>query len=805
VEITSACTANRRRVSKSLKIFTFFAAPLLAWSALAQINVITQHYDVARTGANTSETVLTPANVNFREFGKLFAHSVSGYVYAQPLYVAGLTLNATKHNVVFIATEGDNVYAFDADSDSGSTAFPLWHITLLDTPHGAAAGATTVPSSFVHSPDIVPQIGITSTPVIDPATFTMYLVGATKENNAVVLRLHALDIRTGLEKFGGPVKIVASVPGNGGGSFAGFVHFDPVHQFQRPGLLLLHGIVYLGFGSNNDQTPYHGWILGYNAATLRQTGAWCTTPNGEGGGIWHGGVGLAADVPDPVGHPYGRLFVATGNGSYDAVAPNYNNSMNYGDSVIRLDLTNGVPSMVLNGKTVGSIFTPHNQAQLSPSNQDQGSGGILLLPNSASGGQHLMVQAGKSGGAYILNQENLGGYHPNDTVDPEREATLRPIFGAPAYWSGHLFFWAAAEHLRAFPFVNGIMSSTSSSISAEYSGFPGSTPVVSANDNSNGIVWNIRSDAFATQGREILYAHAASNVSTMLYSSEQDIARDNPGAAVKFVVPVVANGKVYVGAENQISVYGLLNGAAQAAAPVINPASESFRTSLTVTMSDSSTGASIHYTTDGSTPDAASPTYTGPIAVTRTTTISAIATGSRLLASSVSRATYTLVTQVATPSFKPAPGAYTGPQSVAISTVTAGATIYYTTNGVAPTTSSAKYNGPITISSDTALKAFATAPGLTNSATASGNYTIRAFAPSFSPAPGTYSSAQTVTLSTKTSGATIYYTTNGTAPTTSSTKYTGPFTLKSTTTVEAFAVAPNHANSTVTSATYTIP
>ena len=702
---------------------------LFSFTAVANINVLTQHYDIARTGANTSETILTPANVHSATFGRLFYHVVDGYVYAQPLYMTGVTMGSgtrqagTRHNITFIATENDSVYAFDADNDNGANAYPLWQVTLFDAAHGAAGGARPMLATDLHETDIVPTVGITSTPVIDTSTGTIYLTGKTKENNTYVWRLHALSITTGAEKFGGPVVLSASVAGNGTGSVAGTLRFDPLYELQRSGLLLLHGIIYLAFGSHEDIGPWHGWILAYNASTLRQTGAWCATPNGLRGGIWGGGSGLAANVPDAVNHPYGRLFVVTGNGTFDAI-PSYTNSMNYGDSVVRLDLTNGAPSMVLGGKTVGDEFTPRDQAALDTSDQDQGSGGAVLLPNPASGGQHLLIQVGKTGRAYILNQENLGGYHPSNPIDPQQKAIAGATFGVPAYWNGQIYFWASRKRLAAFPFANGVLSSTPSSTAAEYSDFPGCTPSISANGNTNGIVWSLRTDAFNTRGREALYAHNAANVAQLLYSSEQNVARDNPGAAVKFVVPTVSNGKVYIGAEYQVSVYGLLNGATQAAMPVISPASESFYNSVTVTMKDSTTGAAIHYTTDGSLPSSASPVYTAPITVTKTETIRAVADGGGHLASAPASATYTRITQAAMPVFTPAPGTYTGAQTVTLSDKTPGAVMYYTTNGTTPTTSSTKYTGPITISATSTLKAIASAPGVQNSAVASGLYTI---------------------------------------------------------------------------------
>jgi hypothetical protein len=791
---------------------------LIGWTATAQISVVTQRYDIGRTGANTSEAILTPANVNFHQFGKLFSYPVDGYVYAQPLYVPGVVMGAgtpqagTKHNVLFVATENDSVYAFDADRNSpAANASPLWHINLLDAAHGAPAGARVMFSTDIPNyTDIVPVIGITSTPVIDPSTGTIYVVGKSKEGTAYVLRLHALSITTGAEKFGGPVKLVASVPGNGSGSVSGTLHFDPYWQNQRASLLLLHGIVYIGSGAHQDFGTWHGWILAYNATTLRQTGVWCSTPNGFDGGIWGAGTGLAADVPDPAGHPFGRILTSTGNGKFDAVAPNYNNSMDYADSILRLDLTNGVPTMSTGGKTVGDVFTPFNEASLNNGDLDQGSGGTLLLPNPASGGQHLLVQAGKTGRIYVVNQESMGGYHPTNTSDPQQKAKVAGTWSAPAYWNGHLYFWASGDNLRSFSFVNGVMSSAPTSVSPEFSNFPGSTPTVSANGNSNGIVWDIVSQNAESRGRAVLQAHDALNVSKLFYSSDQNLARDNPGAAVKFTVPTVVNGKVYVGAESQLSVYGLLNGTTQAAAPAISPASESFASSVIVSMADSTHGVSIHYTTNGTTPTAASSVYSGPITVTATETIHAIAVAAGYLDSNISTATYTKITQLAMPTFSPAPGTYSTAQQVTIKTTTSGATIYYTTNGATPTTASTKYTAPVPISSTTTLKAIATAPNLTNSAVASGLYSIQAgtstvATPTFSPAPAHYPSAFYLSMSTTTPGATIYYTLNGTTPTTLSPKYVGAIVIHVTTTVKVIAVAPSMTNSAVATGVYTIP
>jgi Legume lectin domain/Chitobiase/beta-hexosaminidase C-terminal domain/Fn3 associated len=729
--------AYSARVRPTLLLGAAVTLSLFARGALAQ-NVTTQHNDISRTGAYTTETILTPANVNTKTFGKLYYYVVDGYVYAQPLYMANVTIGTgtsqSKHNVIFVATQHDSVYAFDADSNLGPNAKPLWQITLLDTAHGAsAAGATPELSTDFGYTDIVPEVGITSTPVIDPASNTIYVVGKTKENGQYFYRLHALDIATGNEIAPGPITLSGSVSGTGNGSSGGTLSFNPTFQLQRPGLLLLNGIVYIAFGATYDVTPtWHGWILAYDAATLQQTGVWCGSPNGNGSSIWHAGGGLAADITDPVNHPYGRLFFGTGDRSFSATPP-YDNTMSYSISVLRLDLAKGVPTMSANGVQVGDMFAPFDQAKLDNNDQDQGSGGAVILPDAVSGGKHLMVQAGKSGRIYIFDRDNLGGFHPTNTSDPQQQGTIGgSMFGLPAYWNGHLYFWPAAgiagSPLKAYSFGNGTLSPGPVATSAEISTFPGATPSVSSNGTTNGIVWSIRNDAFASQGPQILYAHDASSFPSLnlLYASNQNAPRDTPGAAVKFTVPTIANGKVYVGGEYQVAVYGLLNGATQTAQPMITPVGQLFHGSIQITMTESTPNAQVFYTTDGTMPSTASTRYSAPFTISSTQTVQAIAAGPGLLASTVASETYTLVNQVPTPAFTPVPGDYTSAQSVSIATTWPNSTIYYTTDGTTPSTLSSQYSVPLPISATTTIKAFATAPNLANSLVASGLYTIAA-------------------------------------------------------------------------------
>jgi len=711
----------RLRLATAFLLFSafLFGVP----TSPAQTNVTTQHNDIARTGQNINETILTPTNVNSGGFGKLFYYVVDGYIYAQPLYMSGVTMGAgtpqagTKHNVVFIATEHNSVYAFDADDNLGVNGKPLWQISLLDSAHGAASSATTVPTGDIGSSDIVPEYGITSTPVIDAASSTIYVVGKIKENGGELYRLHALDITTGAEKFGGPAVLSGSVPGNGQGSSGGTLQFNARYEMQRPGLLLLNGIVYIGFGSHGDSGPWHGWILAYNAATLTPTGAWCTTPNGFGAGIWESGTGLTANVPDPVNHPYGYLYSATGTGTVDPTPP-YTDAMGYSVSVFKLDLANGVP-------TILDEFTPFDASALTTSNRDQGSGGPIVLPDSVSGSNHLLMQVGKTGRVYLFDQNNLGGYHPSNTSDPQAKAFVNgEVYGGPAYWNGHLYIWARNDHLKAFSIANGVLSGTPTSTAAQVSGFPGPASSVSANGTSNGIVWSVQTDGYTSQSPEILYAHDAINLNNLLYSSNDNSARDNPGGAVKFATPTIVNGKVYLGAEHQVGIYGLLNGATQASQPVISPAGQLFHPSIQVTITDSSPNAQIFYTTDGSMPSSASTLYAGPITLTNTATLQAVAMGKGYVASTVASETYTLVNQVPTPTFTPAAGNFSSAQQVTISTTWSGSTIYYTTDGSTPTTASTRYSGPVTVSSSTTLKTIATAPNLANSAVATAVYTI---------------------------------------------------------------------------------
>jgi len=683
-----------------------------------QVSVTTWHNDTSRTGQNLNETILSPSNVNPTLFGKLFSQTVDGFVYAQPLYLPNLTIGGTTHNVLFIATEHDTVYAFDADNNGGTNASPLWKASLLSTAYGAAAGATTVPSSVLGT-DIQPEIGITGTPVIDPASGTLYVVSKTEEGSSFVQRLHALDVTSGAEKFGGPVVITATVDGTGNGSSSGKLTFDSEWENQRPGLLLLNGVVYIGFAAHGDVGPWHGWILGYSASTLKQTGAFCTSPNGVGGGFWMSGAALSAEVIDPVNHPFGRMYVATGNGDYTATKP-YAAGMDYGDSILNLDLTNGVP-------TIQDEFTPKNQATMDSGDGDLGSSGVLILPNQTTGSYpHLAVLAGKPGEVYLLNREGLGGYDTSaDQVVQELPSGVGQTgtWTMPAYWNGSVYYAGRLDYLKAFPLVNGLLTGPTIKSTDTYA-YPGANPSISANGNSQGVIWTINSSAYPNDGPSVLEAYDATKLGAPLYTSSTNSSRDSAGPAVKFTLPTIANGKVYVGAQKLVSVYGQLSGAEVTATPFMSPDPETYTGTVSVSISDATAGSTIYYTLDGSTPTESSAVYSTSLKISDTTTVNAIATASGYDQSAMISATYTLATQTATPSLSPGSETISQSTPVTISDATSGATIYFTTDGSTPTTASTKYTGPVSVDTSETLNAIAVVSGYTNSEVGSASYTL---------------------------------------------------------------------------------
>jgi hypothetical protein len=537
------------------------AAPFLLAACLAQVSVPLYHNDRQRSGHNTEETRLTPHNVNVKHFGKLFSQPVDGYIYAQPLYQEDVVLaNKSVHNVVFVATMNDSVYAFDADSNTGGNAKPLWQAIFINP----SLGITPVPTADVGCSDIItPEIGILSTPVLHPIGGTLYVLARTKESGQYVQRLHALDIGSGAEKFGGPVVIQASVPGTGSGSSGGVIHFQPLIQNQRSALLLQGGLVYIAWGSHCDAGAYHGWLMAYGATTLQPAGVWVTTPNGSRGAIWESGNGPAGDASD-------HVYVAIGNGTFDV----NNSGIDYGQSIVKLSTpTQGTFSVL-------DYFTPYNALNLDPEDMDIGSGGAALLPNQDSGPNiHLLVQADKEGTIYLVNRDQMGHYNPNNNDQivqwiPKAELGM---WNSPALLDNTVYLGANGDYLKAFSFKSstGLLSVTPASQTTNTFGYPGTTPSISSDKHRNGIVWALDNSSYKNTSGAVLYAYDAANLATELYSSNQDAARDNPGPAVKFAVPTVANGRVYVGTQTQLSVFGL-----GSAAPVstVAPAANAPRT-----------------------------------------------------------------------------------------------------------------------------------------------------------------------------------------------------------------------------------
>jgi len=520
--------------------------------------VFTQHNDNARTGQNLNETVLTPVVVgNTATFGKIFSQPVDGFIYAQPLYVPSVAIAGLgTHNVIYVATEGDTVFAFDADNNAGPNANPLWQASLIAMNHGATAGETTVSSANdIGCTDLVPQVGITSTPVIDPSTNTLYVEAHSKMMNGMFIhRLHALDITSGAEKAGSPVAITATVSGTGDGGTTDM--FDPLLHLNRPGLLLANGVVYLGYASHCDIQPYHGWVFAFDAGTLAQKSVFNATPNGAEGGIWQSGAGLAAD--DQV-----NIYTATGNGTFDTTGT----VVDFGDSILKVSPNSG--KLVLT-----DYFTPFDQNNLNINDGDLDSGGVLLLPDQAGGNPHLLVQAGKEGTIYLVNRDQMttGNLHycagctstTGDTeIVQELQTAIGGLWSMPAYWNGNLYFWGVGDFLQQYTVSNGRLSVSPVASSSFNLGFPGATPAVSANGTSNAIVWAIDSTQYgfpdqASPGPAVLHAFDATDVANEFYNSTMAAGnRDTAGSAVKFAVPTIANGKVYIGTQTELDVYGV--------------------------------------------------------------------------------------------------------------------------------------------------------------------------------------------------------------------------------------------------------
>ena len=496
--------------------------------------MMTYHGDKYRSGVNAQELALSATTVTQTSFGKLFSLQVDGQLYAQPLYVANLNVNGTYHNVVYVATQHDSVYAFDAD---GKTMTPLWHRSFIDPSHGI----TTFPQP--QNGLISPEVGITGTPAIDQSTNTLYVLALTVENGTSIHRVHALDLITGSEKFNGPVQI--------SGTYAGST-FNSARELQRPALLFLNGVVYIAFGSYGDNPPWQGWIFGYSASggSLRQVAILGTAPSQGKAAIWMSGGGPAADDS-------GNIYVVTGNGAFDLDT----GGRDAGNTFLKLN----------SSLQIVDYYTPSNWSDLNSHDWDLGNGGVMLPPAQMGGSApNLVICGGKDGQIYVVNRDNMG--HFNNSNDPALQKLplgqpeTNGNWYTPAAWHNWIYFGANNDTLRQYQFAAGLLSATASSQSPQTFAYPGTNPMISTN-GTDAIVWALDNSAYFggqpnggvnMPGPAVLHAYNASNLASELYNSSQAGSRDTAGTAIKFTSATIANGHVYLGGAGTLTVYGVL-------------------------------------------------------------------------------------------------------------------------------------------------------------------------------------------------------------------------------------------------------
>ena len=513
-----------------MRNFSVFLAIALTSSASAQINVLTANYNNQRTNANLQETVLNQGNVNASSFGKIGYFPVDGEIYAQPLYASGIQIAGATHNVVYIATMHNSVYAIDADTPTSTV--PLWQVNF----------GPSVPSSALNFTDILPEVGVLSTPVIDLTRQIIYVVSDTLEAATPVFRLHALSLATGQEQLNGPVAITATVSGHGGGSTNHMLPFDPSIHLQRPGLALANGLVYIAFGSRADLGDFHGWLMSYNASTLAPVSVVSTTPDGDGASIWQAGRAPAIDAS-------GNLYVGTGNGTFDG-------SVNFGESVLNFS---GADLTLLDW------YTPDTWADLNANDKDLGSGGVILLPSA-----NQLVASGKSGDLFVINGDSMGHLGPKNTSTVQNiQANENGTFDM-ALWdnpSGPIVYVQEFRGaLQAYQIVNGKISQTVLTEAADPTTtyFAGITVSGSASTPNTAIVWHTTAANSLSQQPGTLHAYDASNLSHELWNSDTNPG-DTLGRFAKFVSPTVVNGKVYVPTfSDELVIYGLLPSGAPA-------------------------------------------------------------------------------------------------------------------------------------------------------------------------------------------------------------------------------------------------
>jgi hypothetical protein len=500
------------------------------------VDVLTQHNDNARTGANLAESKLTTANVNQANFGKVSNFSVDGRVDAQPLYVSSVAVPSNgTHNLLIVATEHDSVFAFDADSGT-----IIWQKSML------ASGES--PSDARNCSQVSPEIGVTATPVIDRsrgANGTIYLVAMSKNGSAYHHRLHALDLATGADLMTAK-EIQASFPGTGDGSDGSNVIFDAKQYKERAALLLMGGVVYTSWASHCDIRPYTGWIMAYNADTLAQTSVLNVTPNGNTGAIWMAGAGLAGDSS-------GHIFFLDANGTFDTTlnGSGFPVNKNFGNAFMNLSTSGGTLA-------VADYFEMHNGVDESNADQDLGSGGAMVLPDLMDGSgntKHLAVGVGKDAHVYVVDRDNMGKFNSNSNniYQDVTGALSGGVFAMPAYFNNRVYYGAVGDFVKAFSINNAKLSTSATSQTTNSFGYPGSTPSISANGTSNGIVWAVENG-----GTAVLHAYDATNLNEIYNSNQASNGRDHFGAGNKYITPTIVNGKVFVGTTNSVAVFGLL-------------------------------------------------------------------------------------------------------------------------------------------------------------------------------------------------------------------------------------------------------
>ena len=510
-----------------------FAAEIRTVTSAAGTDVVTYHNDIARTGQNLSETFLTSSSVNAASFGKIGFFSADGKVDAQPLYLSAVAIPGQgTRNVLYVATEHDSVYGFDAD-----TGAVLWQVSML--------GAGETPSDGRSCSQVVPEIGITSTPVLDRSRGAIYVVAMSKNGSGTYFqRLHALDVTSGAELFGGPKTVQATFPGTGAGSSGGMLSFDPKQYEERAGLLLLNGMIIMAWTSHCDIDPYTGWIMSYNTSTLAQTSVLNVTPNGSRGAFWMAGAGPAADSA-------GNIYLLDGNGTFDTTLDTngFPRQGNFGNAFLRVSTSSGL--------AVADYFATFDTVQQSNVDRDLGSGGTLVLPDLVDGSgqtRRLAVGAGKDAHIYVVDRTSMGKWNSssNQIYQEITGALAGGVFSMPAYFDGTVYYGASGDALKAFSISNGRLSSTSVSRSARTFGYPGTTPGISASGTANGILWAVENTNPA-----VLHAYDARDLTRELYNSNQAAAgRDTFGPGNKFITPTIVNGHVYVGTTNGVAVFG---------------------------------------------------------------------------------------------------------------------------------------------------------------------------------------------------------------------------------------------------------